>query len=97
MGDTFDFWFLPILAAWIGMQVAALRRFSGWWRAAAWVPPAAMTLAVAVAVMGVAAGSNLAPIWVFFALPVCCAWMAVLWAVRALVRVSVRWLSRSGR
>jgi hypothetical protein len=42
-----------------------------------------MGLAIGVAVLGVLAGSNLAPIWVAFALPVCLLWIAALWIIRA--------------
>jgi hypothetical protein len=49
-----------------------------------------MGAALAVAILGVLGGSNLAPIWVVFALPVCLAWMVVLWLVRGLW-----WLVRS--
>jgi hypothetical protein len=43
-----------------------------------------MGVALAVAVLGVAAGSNLAPIWVVFALPPCLLWLAGLWLARGL-------------
>jgi hypothetical protein len=76
---------LPVLL--VGGLVAqwqALRRFEGGWKLAAWVPVAAMGVALAVAVIGVAAGSNLAPIWVVFALPPCLLWLAGLWLARGL-------------
>ncbi len=71
-----------LLLGWIVMQVLALRRLSGGWRVAAWVPALAMAAAVVVAVVGVLGGSNLAPIWVVFALPLCFAWLALLWLAR---------------
>jgi hypothetical protein len=76
---------LPVLL--VGGLVAqwqALRRFEGGWKLAAWVPVAVMGVALAVAVIGVAAGSNLAPIWVVFALPPCLLWLAGLWLARGL-------------
>ena len=57
---------------------------AGAWRLAAWVPVAAMAAAVAVAVLGSLAGSNLAPIWIVFALPLCLVWLAGLWLLRGL-------------
>lgn len=76
---------LPLwLIGGIVLQVKALRRFGGGWRVAAWIPALAMGAAVAVAVLGSLAGSNLAPIWIVFALPFCLAWLVVLWLARAL-------------
>lgn len=93
MTDTLiDAFFLGLPLLVVGgvvMQWQALRRFSGAWRAAAWVPVAAMGTAVAVAVLGGLAGSNLAPIWIVFALPLCLVWLAVLWLLRGLAG----WLS----
>jgi hypothetical protein len=81
---------LPLwLIAGIVLQVRALRRFEGRWRAAAGIPALAMGAAVAVAVWGSLAGSNLAPIWIVFALPFCLAWLAALW----LARVLAAWLA----
>jgi uncharacterized membrane protein len=68
-------------------QWQALRRFEGLWRLAAWVPAAAMGAALAAAVLGVVAGSNLAPIWVVFALPPCLLWLAALWLLRGIARL----------
>ena len=80
---------IPLLV--VGGLVAqwqALRRFEGAWRLAAWVPVATMGTAIAVAVLGVSAGSNLAPIWVLFALPLCLLWLAALWLLRAIVALA---------
>ena len=66
----------------IAMQIMALRRMRGAWRKAAFVPLVAMGAALAVAVVGSLAGSNLAPIWVVFALPPCFLWLATLWLAR---------------
>jgi len=68
-----------VFFGWIAMQVFAIRRMRGGWRMAAFVPLAAMGAAFAVAVLGGLAGSNLAPIWVVFALPPSFLWLAVLW------------------
>jgi hypothetical protein len=38
-----------------------------------------MGAAVAIAVLGVIAGSNLSPIWVVLALPLCISWIVLLW------------------
>lgn len=46
-----------------------------------------MGLALVVATIGVLDGSNLAPIWVVFALPVCLTWIVSLWIIRG-----VAWL-----
>lgn len=87
----FDLFFAAMPLLLIGGIVAqwlALRRFEGGWRLAAWVPVAVMGAALAVAVLGVAAGSNLAPIWVVFALPVCLLWLAGLWLARGLAALA---------
>jgi hypothetical protein len=73
-----------LLLAGLVAQWLALRRFTGGWRIAAWVPVVTLGAAVAVAVLGVLAGSNLAPIWVVFALPLCLLWLAGLWLLRGL-------------
>nr|QMS48080.1 hypothetical protein WG33_0279 [uncultured bacterium] len=74
---------LPLIGG-IALQVLALRRFSGGWLAAAWVPALAMGAALAVAVLGVMVGSNLAPIWVVFAIPLCLVWLVALWLARGI-------------
>jgi hypothetical protein len=75
---------VPAAYVWLQVKAIALGRlFGGLWLAAAWLPVAVMALAVCVAVLGVMAGSNLAPIWIFLAAPLCLAWIiafqAILW------------------
>jgi hypothetical protein len=77
-----------LLIGGIAAQWMALRRFRGGWRLAAWVPVAVMGAAVSVAVFGVMAGSNIAPIWIVFALPPCLLWLAGLWLLRALAALT---------
>lgn len=79
-----------LVALWLGLQLLALTRFRGGWRVAAKIPAFAMGAAVAVAVFGAFAGSNLAPIWVFLAFPLCLAWLAMLWTARGFAG----WLAR---
>lgn len=80
---------LALLVSYLGLQVWSLRRFAGGWWYAACVPAGAMVAAVLVAVIGGLSGSNLAPIWVVFTLPV---------ALLALVALAVlRWLFSGGR
>jgi hypothetical protein len=67
---------------WLVLQVAAIWIMDGLWRKAAWLSAAAMALAIGIAVLGVLAGSNIAPIWVVLALPVCLLWIVALWLVR---------------
>lgn len=68
------------------LQIVALRNFTGGWRFVAMVPVWAMGAAVAVAVLGVLAGSDLAPIWVVLALPLCLLWVFGMWIARAVAR-----------
>jgi hypothetical protein len=76
---------LPLLVIGGGwLQWRALRRFEGGWLLAAWVPVVLMGAAVAVGVLGALAGSNLAPIWIVFALPPCLLWIGGLWLARSL-------------
>ena len=81
---------LALIAGWLVLQVAALFRFRGGWRTAAWVPAGTRGAALAVALLGIAAGSNLAPIWVILAFPLCLGWLVLLWAVRGLALVAAR-------
>jgi len=80
---------LPLLVlAGVAGQWLALKRFEGSWRLAAWVPILGMGAAVAVGVLGAMAGSNLAPIWIVFALPPCLLWLAGLWLLRGLATLA---------
>lgn len=82
-----DNFFLFVGGPWLVLQVLALTILRGAWRKAAWLSAAAMGLALVVATIGVLDGSNLAPIWVVFALPVCLTWIVSLWIIRG-----VAWL-----
>jgi hypothetical protein len=91
MDDLSGIYFLGAAAVWLVLQVAAVWLLDGLWQKAAWLSVFAMGAAIAVAVLGVMAGSNLAPIWVVFALPLCFLWIIALWIIRG-----VAWLiSRS--
>lgn len=80
---------LPLLVlAGLVAQWQSLRRFEDGWRVAAWVPVTGMGVAVAVAALGVMAGSNLAPIWIVFALPLCLLWLGALWLLRAVAALA---------
>ncbi len=83
MDDSFDPYFLLLAISWLSLQAVSLLRLHGRWRLAAWVPLIVMAVASATAVLGGLAGSNLAPIWVILALPVCLLWLLALWLVRA--------------
>jgi len=79
-----DNYFIIAGCVWLGLQILAHWKMQGRWRKAALLSAGVMALAVAVAALGVAAGSNIAPIWVVFALPVCLLWIVLLWAVRGI-------------
>ena len=83
--DYFDY-FLLIAGAWLLINGLALWSFERAWRKAALVPVAIMALALAIAVLGVASGSNLAPIWVFLALPVCLGLTTLLWVAKGVAK-----------
>lgn len=72
---------LGVAAIWLILQGLAFWLFEGGWRVAAWISGGAMLLAVAVGVLGGLAGSNLAPIWIVLALPLCAVWIVGLWIV----------------
>ncbi len=76
---------LGIAALWLVPQGLAFWLFEGRWRAAAWLSGGAMLLAIAVGILGGLAGSNLAPIWIVLALPVCTLWIVGLWIIRGVV------------
>ena len=80
--DDMAWYFLGGAALWLVLNVAALMRFSGMWRTAALVPAAIMALAIGVTVLAVLDRSNLAPIWLIFAVPVCLAMIGLLWTIR---------------
>lgn len=76
-------------AVWLIFNALALWLFKGRWKKAAFVPVAIMAAALTVAVLGGIGGSNLAPIWVVFAIPICfaltiCLWIAygIAWALK---------------
>ncbi|RDE07601.1 hypothetical protein [Pelagibacterium lacus] len=75
---------------WLVLQILALVLMRGAWRRTAWVSAAMMGLAAIVAALGALAGSNLAPIWVVFALPVCLAWIVMLWIILGITRLITR-------
>jgi hypothetical protein len=72
-------------ALWLALNGVAVWQLHGTWRKAALVPVAIMGLAVAIAALGVLGGSNLAPIWVVFALPVCLVLIVLVWIAKAFV------------
>jgi hypothetical protein len=74
---------LGIVVLYVFLQIRLLRRGRGLWRALAVVPAVAVAGAVGVVVFGVAAGSNLAPIWLVFVLPPATLWLVVLWLAGA--------------
>ena len=76
-----------IAVVWVVLNTFALWLFEGMWRKAAPVPAAIMVAALAIAVLGVIGGSNLAPIWVVFAIPVCLVLTVCLWIARGIAWV----------
>src|SRR3546814_10740615 len=77
--DEFSIYALSAVGLWLVLQILALWKLSGMWRRAAWPSAAVIGLALVVAILAVLSGSNLAPIWVVFALPVCLLWIGLLW------------------
>jgi hypothetical protein len=90
LDDSFEQYFVVAALAWFALQGIALWKLRGPWRMASWISAGAMALALGVAVLGGLAGSNIAPLWVILALPVCLLWIVVLWFARVGV-----WLWRS--
>jgi hypothetical protein len=88
--DEYAIYFLIGAGVWLALQFLALWTMRGLWRAAAWLSAAAMGLATVIATLGVLAGSNIAPIWVIFALPACFGWIVLLWVLYGLARLIVR-------
>lgn len=80
--DDMAWYFLGGAALWLILNVAALMRFNGMWRTAAFVPAAIMALAIGVTVLAILGDSNIAPIWLIFAMPLCLAMIGLLWAIR---------------
>ena len=80
--DEMAWYFLGGAALWLVLNALALQRFSGMWRKAALVPATLMALAIVVTVLAVLDDSNLAPIWLILAMPVCLALIALLWTAR---------------
>jgi hypothetical protein len=66
--------------AYLALQGFAFWRMRGRYRLAFWLPVGVMALVYLVALLGAAAGSNLAPIWVLFASPFALIYVIVLLA-----------------
>lgn len=79
-----------IAVVWLILNTLALWLFEGAWRKAAIVPAAIMVAALVVAMLGGLGGSNIAPIWVLFAIPVCFALTACLWIARGIAWIVMR-------
>ncbi len=90
MDDLAGMLFLAAAVGWLVLQIAAIRTMQGRWQKAAWLSVAVMLLAIAIAAFGVLAGSNIAPIWIALALPVCLVWIVGLWIMRLLTWLSER-------
>jgi len=73
-----------VALTWLALQGSALIFLDGSWRMAALIPAGAIALAVAVGVLGGLSGANMAPMWVFIALPLCILWLIGLWAIRGI-------------
>ena len=73
--------------AYLILQAGELLAMRGWRRRIAWGCTAIMGAAVVVAVSGGLSGSNLAPIWVVFALPPLTAVLTLLWIAHLLRRL----------
>lgn len=69
---------------WLILNALAIWLFEGAWRKAALVPAAIMAAALAIAVLGVIGGSNIAPVWVVFAAPICFVLTIFLWIARGI-------------
>jgi hypothetical protein len=80
---------------WLILDGLAVWQLQGAWRKAALVPAAILCLAIVVAVLGVLGGSNLAPIWVVFALPVSLALIVLIWIARIVVLIWSGVIARS--
>src|SRR3546814_12660615 len=89
--DEFSIYALSAVGLWLVLQILALWKLSGMWRKAAWLSAAVLGLALVVAILGVLSGSNLAPIWIAFALPVFLLWLVLPW-----IRRGVFWDGREG-
>ena len=90
-----DQWLIGGAASWLILNGLAVWQLQGGWRKAALVPAAIMGAAVMVAVLGVLGGSNLAPIWVVFAVPVCLALIVLIWIAKIIAIVWWRLIVRS--
>ena len=74
---------LAIVLLYLFLQVRLIRRGRGLWRGLALVPAVAVAGAAVIVVVGVLDGSNLAPIWLVFAVPPATLWLVLLWLAGA--------------
>ncbi|TDQ82351.1 hypothetical protein A8950_2174 [Dongia mobilis] len=81
---------LLMLAAYLWLQIRALRRFRRGWHRLACVPAAAMAITLLIGIVGGLQGANLAPLWFFLTLPVALLFLLALYAVKA-IREMRRW------
>jgi hypothetical protein len=75
---------LAIVLLYLFLQVRLIRRGRGPWFALAVVPAVVVAGAAVIAAVGVLDGSNLAPIWLVFAVPPATLWLLLLWLAGAL-------------
>jgi heme A synthase len=76
--DVFGMLVFACTPAYLLVQAFAFWRMRGRYRLAFWLPVGAMALVYLAALLGVMAGSNLAPIWVVFASPLALIYVIVL-------------------
>mgnify|MGYP006284040469 CR=1 FL=1 len=84
--DGFDLWFTAVPLLYLVLQGFGLFARREPLRTGARICAAIMGAVVAFAVLGGLAGSNLAPIWVVFALPVLTLALLALWGMHLLRR-----------
>lgn len=75
---------LAIVTVYLFLQIRLIRRGRGLWRGLALVPAVAVAGAIVIVAVGIADGSNLAPIWLVFAVPPATLWLLLLWLAGAL-------------
>ena len=85
-GDAISPWLTALPVVYLALQIGGLFARREPLRTGARICAGTMGAVVAFALAGGLAGSNLAPIWVIFAIPVLTLALLVLWAVHLLRR-----------
>ncbi|MGI9399911.1 MAG: hypothetical protein ACR2O0_01540 [Rhizobiaceae bacterium] len=86
MPEPYDILLPLMLVAYLVGQGAALYLMAGKWRIAAYLPLIIFLLALGLLIIGMFMGANLAGVYLVLAIPLCLAYLVLLWVAWLVVR-----------